>query len=97
MLFKNMQNLVDIVSNLRGTFDFCRPWPISRPMPVAGGGWCWWRSPFVVLSGAVSRTKGGTRSFPSCHDRMYYLTPLQLQCLVSVCAEAGRGGRKHWT
>ena len=29
---------------------------------VGGGGWCWWRSPFVVLSGAVSRTKGETPS-----------------------------------
>ena len=68
MLFKNVQNLVDIVLNLRGTFDFRRPWPIkARACPVVGGGWwCYWRSLFVVLSGAVSRT--------SRHDVSRYST-----------------------
>ena len=41
MLFKDVQNLVDIVSNLRGTFDFRRPWPIKahacRRWWVVGG------------------------------------------------------------
>ena len=37
MLFKNVQNLVDTVSNLRGTFDFCRPWPIKAH---ASRRWC---------------------------------------------------------
>ena len=39
MLFNDVQNLVDIVSNLRGTFDFRRHWPIKAHMSVAGGGW----------------------------------------------------------
>ena len=88
MLFKNVQNLVDIVSNLRGTFVGLG---LSRPVGGGGGGWCWWRSPFVVLSRAVSRTKGGTRStffllvstfLPSRHDVSRNSTAAAVSCVL---------------
>ena len=78
MLFKNVQNLVDIVSNLRGTFDFCRPWPIKAR---AFRRWCV----------SDSRTKGRTRStffllvstfLPTRHDVLRNSTAAAVSCVL---------------
>ena len=87
MLFTDVQNLVDIVSNLRGTFDFRRPWPI-KAMPVAGGGWWVVLLSLVVLSGAVSRTKGRrffvlvSTFLPSRHDVLRNSTAAAVSCVL---------------
>ena len=64
MLFKNVQNLVDIVSNLRGTFDFRRPWPIKAHA------WCW-----CLAALAVRRSEWCCQHAEqkAGHDRRFFL------------------------
>ena len=76
MLFTDVQNLVDIVSNLRGTFDFRRPWPI-KAMPVAGGGW------WVVGGAAIAR-----RSEWCCQQnkrRAFFCACVNISSITSRC------------